>query len=159
MSTYTSRTPSSTSTLNHPERTYEPKPDLEDAPRSPTREHATSPIDADPLELPYRTLTENADMAEYTTETATGTITRKVTSNKTGKTEDYELVTFTPGDRENPKNWSKAYKWWCTMVVAVTCFAVAFNSAVITADMIGPQETFGVSEEVALLTITVFVVG
>ncbi|OBW68652.1 MAG: WD40 repeat-like protein [Aureobasidium pullulans] len=159
MSTYTSRTPSSTSTLNHPERTYEPKPDLEDAPRSPTREHATSPIDADPLELPYRTLTENADMAEYTTETATGTITRKVTSNKTGKTEDYELVTFTPGDRENPKNWSKAYKWWCTMVVAVTCFAVAFNSAVITADMIGPQETFGISEEVALLTITVFVVG
>ncbi|CAD0054280.1 unnamed protein product [Aureobasidium pullulans] len=154
MSTYTSRTPSSTSTLNHPERTYEPKPDLEDAPRSPTREHATSPIDADPLELPYRTLTENADMAEYTTETATGTITRKVTSNKTGKIEDYELVTFTPGDRENPKNWSKAYKWWCTMVVAVTCFAVAFNSAVITADMIGPQETFGVSEEVALLTIT-----
>ncbi|THW27360.1 MFS general substrate transporter, partial [Aureobasidium pullulans] len=91
--------------------------------------------------------------------TATGTITRKVTSNKTGKTEDYELVTFTPGDRENPKNWSKAYKWWCTMVVAVTCFAVAFNSAVITADMIGPQETFGISEEVALLTITVFVVG
>ncbi|TIA59462.1 MFS general substrate transporter, partial [Aureobasidium pullulans] len=159
MSTYTSRTPSSTSTLNHPERTHEPKPDLEDAPRSPTREHATSPIDADPLELPYRTLTENADMAEYTTETATGTITRKVTSNKTGKTEDYELVTFTPGDRENPKNWSKAYKWWCTMVVAVTCFAVAFNSAVITADMIGPQETFGISEEVALLTITVFVVG
>jgi len=159
MSTYTSRTPSSTSTLNHPERTYEPKPDLEDAPRSPTREHTTSPIDADPLELPYRTLTENADMAEYTTETATGTITRKVTSNKTGKTEDYELVTFTPGDRENPKNWSKAYKWWCTMVVAVTCFAVAFNSAVITADMIGPQETFGISEEVALLTITVFVVG
>ncbi|THV66776.1 MFS general substrate transporter [Aureobasidium pullulans] len=159
MSTYTSRTPSSTSTLNHPERTYEPKPDLEDAPRSPTREHTTSPIDADPLELPYRTLTENADMAEYTTETATGTITRKVTSNKTGKTEDYELVTFTPGDRENPKTWSKAYKWWCTMVVAVTCFAVAFNSAVITADMIGPQETFGVSEEVALLTITVFVVG
>jgi len=45
------------------------------------------------------------------------------------------------------------------MVVAVTCFAVAFNSAVITADMIGPQETFGISEEVALLTITVFVVG
>ncbi|KAI5250680.1 MFS general substrate transporter [Aureobasidium subglaciale] len=159
MSTYTSRTPSSTSTLHHLDASHEPKPELEETSGIPSRGHVTSSIDADPLELPYRTLTENADMAEYTTETATGTITRKVTSNKTGKTEDYELVTFTPGDKENPKNWSKAYKWWCTMVVAITCFAVAFNSAVITADMIGPQETFGISEEVALLTITVFVVG
>ncbi|KAI5240179.1 MFS general substrate transporter [Aureobasidium subglaciale] len=159
MSTYTSRSPSSTSTLHHLDANHEPKPELEETSGSPSREHVSSPIDTDPLELPYRTLTENADMAEYTTETATGTITRKVTSNKTGKTEDYELVTFTPGDKENPKNWSKAYKWWCTMVVAITCFAVAFNSAVITADMIGPQKTFGISEEVALLTITVFVVG
>ncbi|KAH0101488.1 hypothetical protein KCU60_g9640, partial [Aureobasidium melanogenum] len=153
MSTYISRTPSSTSTLNHHEEPHEPKPDLEEARTSPTSEHTSRPIDTDPLELPYRTLTEDANMAEYTTETATGTLARKVTSRKTGKTEDYELVTFTPGDKENPKNWSKAYKWWCTMVVAVTCFAVAFNSAVITADMIGVERTFGVSEEVALLTI------
>jgi hypothetical protein len=45
------------------------------------------------------------------------------------------------------------------MVVAVTCFVVAFCSSVITADLVGVQETFGVSEEVSLLTITVFVVG
>jgi multidrug resistance protein len=43
--------------------------------------------------------------------------------------------------------------------VAVTCFAVAFNSAVITADLEGVSETFSVSEEVSLLTITLFVVG
>ncbi|KXS97564.1 hypothetical protein AC578_9784 [Pseudocercospora eumusae] len=45
------------------------------------------------------------------------------------------------------------------MVVAITCFAVAFNSAVITADLTGPAMTFGVSEEVSLLIITLFVVG
>lgn len=45
------------------------------------------------------------------------------------------------------------------MVVAVTCFVVAFCSAVITAGTIGPQEEFHVSEEVSLLAITVFVVG
>lgn len=45
------------------------------------------------------------------------------------------------------------------MTVALTCFAVAFNSAVVTADMAGVSETFGVSEEVSLLTITLFVVG
>ena len=43
--------------------------------------------------------------------------------------------------------------------VAVTCFVVAFCSAVITAGIIGPQKEFHVSEEVSLLAITVFVVG
>ena len=57
------------------------------------------------------------------------------------------------------RTWTKIYKWWCTMVVAFTCFVVAFNSAVITADLEGVSRTFHVSEEVSLLTITVFVVG
>jgi len=71
----------------------------------------------------------------------------------------YNIVTFTPSDPGNPKNWSKAYKWYCTLVVALTCFVVAFASSVITADVAGVVEEFGVSEEVALLSITVFVVG
>lgn len=111
----------------------------------------------DMVNLPFRTLTAEARMNEFTDETPSGL--QPVVSNKTGKSERYELVTFTPGDPGNPKNWSKAYKWWCTMVVAITCFAVAFNSAVITADFIGPAETFGVSQEVSLLAITLFVVG
>ncbi|KAL1862769.1 hypothetical protein VTK73DRAFT_6656 [Phialemonium thermophilum] len=45
------------------------------------------------------------------------------------------------------------------MVVAVTCFVVAFASSVITADIVGVQKSFHVSEEVALVSITVFVVG
>lgn len=45
------------------------------------------------------------------------------------------------------------------MVVALTCFTVAFNSAVITADLEGVAEEFHVSMEVALLTITMFVIG
>lgn len=116
------------------------------------------PIDnVDVLNLPYRTLTANADMGEYLQETATGL--RSVQSHRSGRTERYELVTFREGDVDNPKNFSKGYKWWCTMVVALTCFCVAFNSAVITADTAGVAETFDVSEEVALLPITLFVVG
>lgn len=45
------------------------------------------------------------------------------------------------------------------MIVGVTCFTVAFNSSVITARLEGPSETFHVSAEVALIPITVFVVG
>jgi multidrug resistance protein len=45
------------------------------------------------------------------------------------------------------------------MVVAFTCFVVAFNSSVITANLEGVSRSFNVSEEVSLLTITMFVIG
>ena len=73
--------------------------------------------------------------------------------------QDYKLVTFAEGDPANPKNWSKAYKWYCTMVVAITCFVVAFCSSVITADVDSVAEEFGISHEAALIPITVFVIG
>lgn len=72
---------------------------------------------------------------------------------------DYKLVAFAEGDPDDPKNWSKAFKWYITMVVAVTCFVVAFCSSVITADVGSVAEEFGVSHEAALVPITVFVVG
>jgi hypothetical protein len=115
--------------------------------------------ESDLVNLPFRTLSNDADIQEYTAETIDGQILKEVKSNKTGRIERFELVTWTINDPENPKNWSKPYKWWCTMMVAITCFCVAFNSAVVTADIKGPAEEFGVSEEVALLSITLFVVG
>lgn len=114
---------------------------------------------SDPLGLPYRILTSDANFEEYTRETAEGHIVRPVKSHVSGKIEDYELVTFKINDPENPKNWSKGIKWYCTMVVAFTCFTVAFSSAVITADLIGVAEEFHVSYDASLLTITLFVMG
>ena len=72
---------------------------------------------------------------------------------------DYKLVTFAPGDPEDPKNWSKAFKWYITMVVAATCFVVALCSSIITSDVLGVEESFNVSHEAALVPISVFVVG
>lgn len=120
---------------------------------SKTYRHPQTELD---VNLPYRTLTSDANFNEYTTTTPSGEI--PVHPNANGKPE-YELVTFKPNDPENPKEWSKAYKWWCTMVVALTCFVVAFASSVITADIIGVQKELEVSEEVALLSITLFVMG
>lgn len=76
-------------------------------------------------------------------------------------TPSHTLVSFTtsPPDPGNPKNWSRAYKWYCTLVVALTCFVVALASSVITADVAGVANEFDVSEEVALVSISVFVVG
>ncbi|KAJ2981319.1 hypothetical protein NQ176_g2098 [Zarea fungicola] len=108
------------------------------------------------VNLPYRTLNDDAHLDEYTTERSSGEIPTRHPQNKES---DYRLVTFLPGDAENPKNWSKVYKWWCTMVVAFTCFVVAFASSIITADLIDVEDEFGKSEEVVLLSVTVFVIG
>lgn len=120
--------------------------------------HAQAQPD-DYLDLPVREVNDGADLREYITETRTGEIIKPMKSNVTGKMEDWKMVTFTIDDPENPKNWSKAYKWYCTMVVAFTCFVVAFCSSVITADIEGPIKEFGISREVSLLVITVFVIG
>ncbi|CAI6086868.1 unnamed protein product [Clonostachys chloroleuca] len=71
----------------------------------------------------------------------------------------HQHVVFSQDDPENPKNWPKSRKWYCTMVIALTCFVVAFSSAVITADVKGVVDEFAVSEEVALVSISIFVVG
>lgn len=113
----------------------------------------------DPTDLPLRELNQTATLEEYTQETPAGLLVKSVQSNISGKIEDYDLVTFKTDDPENPKNWSKAFKWYCTMVVAFTCFVVAFNSSVITAKLGGVSEEYGVSMEVSLLTITLFVIG
>jgi hypothetical protein len=107
------------------------------------------------VNLPYRTLSPNANLNEYTSENSSGEISGPLAPD--GR--KYKLVTFIPDDPTNPKNWSKAYKWYCTMVVAFTCFTVAFASSVISADIVGVQKEFDISEEKALLPITVFVCG
>lgn len=93
------------------------------------------PTIEDIINLPIRSLSNDANLDEYTQETIDGQMLREVRSSATGRMERYELVTFKLDDPENPKNWSKATKWYCTMCVAATCFVVAFNSAVITADL------------------------
>lgn len=124
--------------------------------RTTTRESQKATRDPNlDINLPYRTLTADANIAEYTTEVPGGAIETGIDEH--GK--DYIMVAFEPNDPENPKNWSHAYKWWVTMVVAVTCLVVALCSSVITAGIEGVQEEFGVSREIALLSITVFVIG
>lgn len=111
------------------------------------------------LTLPTRQLTNEANLDEYRRETRTGTIPIEHLSPADGHREKYKLVTFTVDDPENPKNWSKAKKWWCTIMIAMVCFTVAFNSAVVTSDIEGVAKEFGVSQEAALLSVTLFVIG
>lgn len=64
------------------------------------------------INLPYRTLSATANLDEYTTEKPAGEVEGPMEPN--GK-KHYKLVTFTEDDPGNPKNWSKGFKWYCTM--------------------------------------------
>lgn len=111
------------------------------------------------INLPFQTLGDNAEFSEYTQEVQGGKILKRTITRATGQEVDWKLVTFEINDPENPKNWSKAYKWYCTMLIALVCFVVAFASSVITADVEGPAKDLGMSTEVSLLAITLFVIG
>lgn len=70
------------------------------------------------------------------------------------------IVVFVHGDKENPKNISKARKWLYTSLLGFICFVVAFGSGIVTGDMQGPAKYLHVSEEVIILaSVTTFVIG
>lgn len=69
------------------------------------------------------------------------------------------LVVFIDDDKEDPRNWSKTRKWFLTTLLGIVCFDVALGSAIVTGDIEGPMKTFGVSQEVIILTVTLFVLG
>ncbi|VVT49015.1 uncharacterized protein SAPINGB_P002062 [Magnusiomyces paraingens] len=71
----------------------------------------------------------------------------------------YRIVEWVEDDPDCPLNWSNSKKWFQTANLGLICFVVAFSSAVVTGDMEGPMERFGVSMEVVILTVTLLVLG
>ncbi|CZT42612.1 uncharacterized protein RSE6_02541 [Rhynchosporium secalis] len=110
------------------------------------------------VNLPYRTKTNEANLEEHTKENAAGEIDAGV-AVPNGKG-DYKLVTFQLHDSENPKNvLVKGIQVVHYYACCYYLFFVALASSVVTADIIGVQKELNVSEEVALLSNTLFVMG
>jgi hypothetical protein len=69
------------------------------------------------------------------------------------------FITFSPNDKDNPRNWSKAQKWY------ITCFASSLN--VLSCLCAGGYssgvgqlvEEFGVSDEVGTLGLSMYILG
>jgi DHA1 family multidrug resistance protein-like MFS transporter len=73
---------------------------------------------------------------------------------------DPKVVTWTgPDDPENPQNWSKKTRWFYTMVLALMTWTVTFASSVFSTGTRPVMAEFGISEEVATLGTSLFVLG
>ncbi|ODN73705.1 hypothetical protein, variant [Cryptococcus amylolentus CBS 6039] len=72
---------------------------------------------------------------------------------------DKKLVTWLENDPENPRNWSKLYRWTITGIVSSAVIQVAMSSAIVTGDFKDQEEYFGVSAEVIALTVSLTVCG
>ncbi|KAG2120750.1 MFS general substrate transporter [Suillus discolor] len=72
---------------------------------------------------------------------------------------DSFLVLFDEGDPANPKNWSVAKKWYLTSAAGLLVLNATFSSS--APSMLVPtfMEQFSISEEVATLTVSLFVCG
>lgn len=80
------------------------------------------------------------------------------------KVEDYEsqgyvLVGFEDGDPENPRNWSKAKKYFIATFCSYLNVMVASQASAYSTGQTGVEETFGVGSEVATLGLSLYVLG
>lgn len=92
------------------------------------------------------------------------------------KGRDYQLVTWTENDPEvrlpspqspslfvdsvkNPRNWSTLKKFFVTFQICFLTFSVYIGSAIYTPGLFGVMMDFNVSQTVALLGLTLFILG
>lgn len=64
-----------------------------------------------------------------------------------------------PDDKENPQNWSRAYKWFITVMVSLLTLTITFASSVFSTATAPTALEFGVSNEVMILGTSLFVLG
>lgn len=137
------------------------------------------------LDYNYPTVGHDSDPVfpeEYTIETNTGLVPQKTldrvrshgsasstqlgapaneldTDIEKGGNGPVEFITFTVNDPEHPHNWSRAYRWYITMVASTLVVCVAFGSSVVTGGLGLIEDQYNVSLEVAILTCSIMVCG
>lgn len=76
------------------------------------------------------------------------------------KGRDVDIIDWDgPDDPENPMNWSQNKKFFVTFEICLLTFSIYIGSAIYTSGLTGIMMQFGVSQTVAILGLTLFVVG
>ncbi|SPO25355.1 related to multidrug resistant protein [Ustilago trichophora] len=119
-----------------------------------TSQHAT------PKKSPTASQLESGQASADNKETCSPTPTA-APGNDTSNTKerDPNLVTWAQNDPENPFNWSQRRKIMLLVVVSSCAFCVTNTSSIISNAYQGIQDEFGVSKEVAILGLSLFVIG
>ncbi|KAJ3561725.1 hypothetical protein NP233_g10018 [Leucocoprinus birnbaumii] len=76
-----------------------------------------------------------------------------------GTSDDPYIVDWDLNDPENPYNWSTIRRWFITAQLASTTFTVSFSSSAYSGGLGGIQHDFNISDDVAILGISLYVVG
>lgn len=76
-----------------------------------------------------------------------------------GTEEDPYLISWIPNDPRNPMLFSVFAKWFITMMMALCTLAVALGSSMYSGGIAQIVLAFGISDEVAILGISLFVLG
>ena len=76
-----------------------------------------------------------------------------------GTEDDPYSVTWIPKDPRNPMNFSALRKWSLTFLVSFTTLAVSLVSSAYSGGMAEIMQEFGVVEEIAILGVSLFVLG
>lgn len=72
---------------------------------------------------------------------------------------EIEFVTFVTNDPENPHNWPSWKRWLFTFILSTLVVCVAYGSACITGGLGTVQDRYHVSEEAAILSCSLMVIG
>jgi multidrug resistance protein len=76
-----------------------------------------------------------------------------------GNEEDPYIVCWVPDDKENPMNFDNYAKWLLNLLGAFSAFTVALASSAYSGALEDIIDHFSISEEVALLGVSLFVIG
>lgn len=83
----------------------------------------------------------------------------RIMSHHSEKRSTMHYVNWDVNDPECPYNWSHSYRWILTMGVATLVVSAAFGSSIVTGRLNGVVESFGCTEEVAILQVSLMVFG
>ena len=76
-----------------------------------------------------------------------------------GTEDDPFLVDFKKDEPENPQNWSTIRKWFITIIVTLSVFAVTLTSSAYSESVDEVVEDFKISDEVFIIGVSLFVLG
>lgn len=83
----------------------------------------------------------------------------KVQELEKGNTRNFTLIDYLDDDPDHPRNWSLSKKCFVTFQICLLTFSIYIGSAIYSSGLQGVSEHFHVSQTVAILGLTLYVIG